>query len=271
MDYINELELKSLILRIKNSRKKFNTVKTDKTITDNSKYNIITNRKIKKYISLYIKIKKLKSQTDKTKKVLNDLKNTIIRKSEVTCIDNRNYELFGIYIVEMVNKILTKPQFRNYSYYDDFLSDSVYKILKYIDNFDHKKISKITGQPVDSFSYISQTIHNAIIFIINKNKKYNNFISSQMMIEKIKFGFTNNLRLINNDSQEDTNDIMYTVSNDNIDDIISEICTNDKKSVITVFYYDLELEDINRLHSLKKQYKKLKIFEGASDEWRSIS
>lgn len=87
-----------------------------------------------------------------------------------------------------------------------------------------------------------------------------------MMIEKIKFGFTNNLRLINNDSQEDTNDIMYTVSNDNIDDIISEISSNDKKSVITVFYYDLELEDINRLHSLKKQYKKLKIFEGASDE-----
>lgn len=87
-----------------------------------------------------------------------------------------------------------------------------------------------------------------------------------MMIEKIKFGFTNNLRLINNDSQEDTNDIMYTVSNDNIDDIISEIKSNDKRSVITVFYYDLELEDINRLHSLKKQYKKLKIYEGASDE-----
>ena len=38
---------------------------------------------------------------------------------------------------------MTKGQFRGYSYQDDFVSDSVFKILKYLDNFDHKKISKI--------------------------------------------------------------------------------------------------------------------------------
>lgn len=266
MNYINELELKSLILRIKNARRRLNTVKTSKTISDNSKKSLMDNRKIKKYIEVFNKIKKIRSQTEKHKRTLEKIKTRVIEKSEKTSIDQKNYELFGVYIIEMVNHILTKPQFRNYSYYNDFLSDSEYKILRYIDNFDHKKTSKISGQSVDAFSYISQIIHNSIIFIITKNKRYNDFIESQIIAEKIKCGYTNNLNLLNYDNKTEATPIMYTINSDNYNDVINTIKENDKNAVITVFYYDLELEDINKLCTLRKQFKRMKVVEGLSDE-----
>ena len=49
-------------------------------------------------------------------------------------------------------------------------------------NFNHNLISKITGQSVNAFSYISQYVHNSILFIINTQKTESeaiqNFINS---------------------------------------------------------------------------------------------
>ena len=79
----------------------------------------------------------------------------------------------------MIKKILTKPQFSGYSFKDDFYSDASYKILKYIHNFDHTKTSKITGLHVNAFSYVSQIIHNSIIYIIGEHKKYNSRLQDE--------------------------------------------------------------------------------------------
>jgi L-rhamnose mutarotase len=263
MNYIDELELKSLIIRIKRSHIYYNTLKTSETIIIRDTKSIMDNRKIKKYIKWYIDIKRCSEPTSKHKKVLNDLKSMIIKKSEVTVIDKLNYELFGVYIAEMIDRILTKPQFRNYSYYDDFQSDSVFKILKYIDNFDHTKISKISNQPVNAFSYISQIIHNSIIFIINKNKKYNDFIASQMLSERIKFGASiGNTAILTHceNTKVQKEEAIFSLTDTNINSIIQDISSLDKSSEITVFYYDdNDLDDLKRIYDLRKTFKKLKV------------
>lgn len=183
-NYTNELELKSIIIRIQTARKLSKTERSSKTITVNSPKNIRDNRKINKYIKLLSSISK-KSETDKERFYAFKAKVTdfIIKKSENTPVDNLNYERFGSIIMEMVRHILTKPQFRGYTYYDDFMSDSVFKILKYLDNFDHTIISKRSGEPVKAFAYISQIITNSIIFIISKNKKEQDFIKQQLSIQ----------------------------------------------------------------------------------------
>lgn len=183
-NYTNELELKSIIIRIQTARKLSKTEGSSKTITVNSPKNIRDNRKINKYIKLLSSISK-KSETDKARfqSFKNKVTDFIIKKSEATPVDNLNYERFGSIIMEMVRHILTKPQFRGYTYYDDFMSDSVFKILKYLDNFDHTIISKRSGEPVKAFAYISQIITNSIIFIISKNKKEQDFIKQQLSIQ----------------------------------------------------------------------------------------
>lgn len=160
-NYTSELELKTLIIRLNNKHK----------------YSTEYNAKINKYVKLFEKLDTIKykkqEQTTKKSKLRKKIKARAIALAEKTSIDRRSYELFGKIIILMINRILTRQQFYSYTYKDDFYSDSVYKILKYIHNFDHKLISKRTGEAVNSFAYVSQIIHNSIIFIIKKNNKIN--------------------------------------------------------------------------------------------------
>lgn len=180
-NYTSELELKSLLIRIKNTKQD----KGDKRL----------NRRINKYIKLHTHIKSVKykrpKDTKKRNRIKNLLKERIIRDSVLTCIDDSSYERFGVVILLMIKNILTKPNFSGYTYVDDFYSDAVYKILKYLHNFDHTMISQRTGQPVNSFAYISQYIHNSIIYIINTKKKENDNMKKRVEMENL----THNLQL----------------------------------------------------------------------------
>lgn len=165
-NYTSEMELKSLLIRVKN--KNFN-----KDIEDTKH-----NKRINKYIILFNKLndKKYKDSEITTRK--NDIKKRIkykiIKLSEVTKVDDKSYNRFGEIILLMIKKILTKPQFSGYTYRDDFYSDAIHKILKYLHNFDHTLISEISGTEVNAFAYISQIIHNSVLYIINtKNKELN--------------------------------------------------------------------------------------------------
>ena len=82
------------------------------------------------------------------------------------------YNDFGKIILLMIKNILKQPKFSGYTYADDFYSDAVHKIIKYLHNFEYTKISRTTGTEVNAFAYISQIIHNSIIhIIIQKNKQ----------------------------------------------------------------------------------------------------
>lgn len=171
VNYVNELFLKSLCIRVKN-----------KAIGEGTPDR---NRRIDQLVQTYVRLLDKKYQDPvltRKKNILKEkLKKRIIKLSELTCSDDNTYNQFASTVLLMIKHILTKPQFSNYTFKDEFYSDATYKIVKYIYNFNHKKVSKITGKPVNSFSYITQIIHNSIIFVINQHKK-----QQSLCIDKVR-------------------------------------------------------------------------------------
>lgn len=178
-NYTSNLEVTSLLIRIQNLRNMQETL--DDLDFDNS---VETNKIINKYILWHTRI------SDKTygagspmnvkkRKLLDTLKSKIISMSEQSAADKHSYDRFGAIVLLMIKKILTKSQFSGYSYKDDFYSDATYKILKYLGNFDHTMISKRSGEPVNAFAYLTQIIHNSIIFIIGSKKKEQEHVQQQ--------------------------------------------------------------------------------------------
>ena len=102
----------------------------------------------------------------------------IIEKSFETAIDDYSHEVFGSIVILMIRKILTKPNFSGYTWTEDFISDSCYRVFKYLHNFEPSKISKISGQSVNAFAYVSQIIHNSIVAIIKQKQKEQKDIDS---------------------------------------------------------------------------------------------
>lgn len=161
-NYTSELELKSLLIRIKNDRYEL------------GKYDL--NERINARIKLHTTLGELDLSPDISpeRNVLRRrIYQNIVKLSEQTRVDYDSYERFGEIILLMIQKILTRPNFSGYSYRHDFYSDAVYKVIKYLHNFDHNLISKRSGLPVNAFAYISQYIHNSVIYIIGKHKKEN--------------------------------------------------------------------------------------------------
>ena len=263
-NYTNELELKSIIIRIQTARKLNKTNGSNKTITVDSKKNISENRKINKYIQWASNIQKKNfKDTLKVKRVQNHIKEIVIKKSEVTPIDYKNYERFGAIIMEMVKHILTKPQFRGYTYFDDFMSDSVFKILKYLDNFDHTIISKRSGEPVKAFAYISQIIQNSIIYIISKNKKEQDFIKQQLSIQLNNDNLLEQWEVKTPKLQEKEIHIKAKNVIKRIYDLLEENkeYLKDKNNILVVKckdYNDLDIDDLSGIESIKKVYKNFK-------------
>lgn len=105
---------------------------------------------------------------------------------------------FGEMILLLLNNIVTKSNFAGYSWRDEFFGDATEKILKYIHNFDATKTSKITGQPVKAFAYLTQIITMSFLYIINKHKSE---------VELMK----NNIPLLESSSKMD--DILRTLKN----------------------------------------------------------
>ena len=185
-DYTSELELKSLLIRLQLRNK----LKLD-DISEIASKDHCNNRKINRYIKLFIKLKNCEFEkqvtNQKVSRIRKELKELIVKLSEKTPISDESYERFGEIILLMIKSILTKHQFSGYSYKDDFYSDSIHKILKYMKNFNHKLISKRTGLEVNAFAYISQIIHNSVIYIIKQNKKAQDDIKGIIFLE-INYG-----------------------------------------------------------------------------------
>ena len=174
-NYTSELELSSLLIREKNKKVNKN-FSTDK------------NAQINKYIKTHAKLSAIKyrpnsEEVQKKIALRNRLRHKVIELSEITNIDSVSHERFGEIILLMIKHILTKPNFSGYTYITEFYSDAIYKILKYLHNFDHTLISERSGIRVNAFAYISQIIHNSVVFIIKKKKKEVINIEKQVSLE----------------------------------------------------------------------------------------
>jgi len=174
-DYTSELELKTLIIRVNNKTKNIGTTKE--------------NNRIDKYVRFFTAINNTKYSKQKTiqkrNKLKTKIKNKVVELSLLTQCSESVYDRFGTVLLLMIQNILKKPQYSGYSYKDEFYSDAVLKIIKYLHNFDHTKTSKRTNQPVNAFAYISQIIFHSIWYIILKKKKENNNLKQYQQQQQI--------------------------------------------------------------------------------------
>lgn len=175
-NYVNEIELKALLIRAKNRANKLGTTKW--------------NSRIKQAVDLYVKTDKLR-QTARILAFRKAAKDHIIWMCEQTAATEKEMNRLSSIIDIMVDRILTKPQFSGYTYVDEFHSDVQFKVFKYIDNFDHRKISKRSGDYVNAFAYITQIIHNSIIYVISTNKKAQDRIKAEYRSQRIQFAIEN--------------------------------------------------------------------------------
>lgn len=257
-NYTNELELKSLLIRIKN--RQYNEKIQD---SEYEEFSTKLNNKINKYILLYIKLKKIKydnkTKASKLTKLRKQLKERIVSYSEITAIDSSSYERFGIIILLMIKNILRRPQFSGYTYKDDFYSDAVYKILKYLHNFNHKLISKITHQPVNAFSYISQYIHNSVIYIIKTKKKENDRLKKQVNFENLSHNMQlKTMEMVKNDNDKIIpEENIFEVVLDECDSLVNELIklepvikTVDRLNLYYPSDYTINIDEYNQLKPL---------------------
>lgn len=165
-NYTSSLELSSLLIRIKNTR-------IEGSFVNSVEHNQAINKAIKLHSLMNSKKYKNPDHARARTVLRNKLRDKITNDSELVLIDEGSYERFGEVILLMIKRILTKPQFSGYTYKDDFYSDAVYKIIKYLHNYNHRLISERTNQPVNAFAYISQYIHNSVLYIINRKKVEN--------------------------------------------------------------------------------------------------
>lgn len=83
----------------------------------------------------------------------------------------RDPNIFGEMISLMADKILTRPQFSNYTFKEEMKSLGIEYVLKYSYRFDPYRISDISNQYVSAFSYISTIIFSGILQTINSFNK----------------------------------------------------------------------------------------------------
>jgi hypothetical protein len=249
-NYTSELELKSLLIRIKN--KKLQIILDEKL-----------NTRINKYIKWHTKISSNRYESSsKRRAILHKLKDAIVRDSEISAIDNTSYERFGEIILLMIKNILKKPQFSGYTYRNDFYSDAVYKILKYLHNFNHKLISKRTNQQINAFAYISQIIHNSILFIINYKKKESDLLKRQVEIANLDHNLQLKYFQFINDREYDEPEVrkietvhLKEIKTNLVHELLQLSETIDKVDRLDLYYpsdYRISLSEYDELKNLLK-------------------
>ena len=73
-------------------------------------------------------------------------------------------EYIGECLLKIANRLSTKPNFINYTYRDEMISDGIENCINYIDNFNPEKSN-------NPFAYFTQIIYYAFLRRIQKEKK----------------------------------------------------------------------------------------------------
>jgi hypothetical protein len=132
-----------------------------------------------------------KQGLQKEKKILRDKIRDLSSKTYV----QRDPNIFGEMIMLIIDNIIKTPRFNGYTFVNEMKSLATEHILKYTWKFDPYRQSKISGQYVSAFAYISTIVFNACVATINSQKKEQ---------EKIKEDFRETQKMFHNDPKKST-------------------------------------------------------------------
>lgn len=246
MEYVNEDELKSALIRINNG---LANIHSENDLKRLSKY-----------------IKKVKNKKLKNQKLKRSLRMYIVKISERNGIDKKTFEHFGEMIMLVIKNMLKKPNFSGYTYRDEFYSDTSYKILKYIKNFNHRLISKRSGQSVSAFAYISQIVKNSLIFIIDQKKTESEKVKNLVSLEN-----SEKVEIYNESTFEFKSNKILEVQINEIPDTLLIIMekylekTTEEISFIYPKEYKISLNEYEKIKQLNTKYNRNIIIKRRSD------
>jgi len=242
INYLSEPSLNSELILVNNAKK----------LKENPK--LFNDKYLDKIMQLrkeYGKLDNLEDTkgTQKQKREIRDK----IRKLSIKTYINRDTDLFGEMILLLIDKMLTRPNFRYYSYKNEMKSLAVEYILKYTWRFDPNKQSKISGQYVSAFAYLSTIIFNAFVASINKYEKENkkikeDFLETQKLFhldhKESKYGYG----LIEEEYSSPEKEVIFNHIDSNLFDLILKISLDTKN--IQVYYpdmYKISLDEYNKI------------------------
>jgi hypothetical protein len=175
------------------------------------KEEVLNIQKTQKIRSLLVDYNNLKqyARYKREKQELRNIKREIIALYRVGANPEYSTNKFGGMIMLLLQRIASKSNFSGYSWREEFYGDATEKIFKYLHNFNPDLISKISGEPVKAFAYLTQIATMSFLSIINK---YNdelacvkNFIPMMEFNEKIDKGL-----LYSKSDIEEDNTINYS-------------------------------------------------------------
>jgi hypothetical protein len=214
------------------------------------KEEVLNIQKTQKIRSLLVDYNNLKqyARYKREKQELRNIKREIIALYRVGANPEYSTNKFGGMIMLLLQRIASKSNFSGYSWREEFYGDATEKIFKYLHNFNPDLISKISGEPVKAFAYLTQIATMSFLSIINK---YNdelacvkNFIPMMEFNEKIDKG----LLYSKSDIEEDN-----TITNLKaliVDDKYKSIL--ETKLLAKVKREEILNKDVSELHILSK-------------------
>ncbi len=96
--------------------------------------------------------------------VIIDYKNRVAEAKKNNFDKPQIPDYVGLCILQIANRLSTKPNFINYSYREEMISDGIENCISYFDNFDPAKSD-------NPFAYFTQIIYFAFLRRIQKEKK----------------------------------------------------------------------------------------------------
>lgn len=149
-------------------------------------------------------------------------------------------EYIGECVLLIANRLSTKPNFINYPFREEMVSDGIENCICYIDNFDPFKST-------NPFAYFTQIIYFAFLRRIQKEKKQL-YVKHKLLENSLLF---NDLITQSNNDDKDITSSLIDLTNDNMFDFIKSFedgldeqkkkrKNNSKKGIDTFIEDDIE-------------------------------
>jgi len=166
----------------------------------------------------------------------------------------RDPNIFGEMILIIINNILTRPNFSRYSYKNEMKSLAIEHILKYTWRFAPYKQSKISGQYVSAFTYISTISFNAFVATINsQNKEAKKSKEEFLETQKFKYSTIRSSNIIPDHSEIEKKVRLVNIENRLIDEI--KKIPLDQKDILVEYpkNYRIDMNEYKELTEFSKE------------------
>jgi len=178
------------------------------------------------------------------------LRDNIRDLSSKTYIE-RDGNIFGEMIMNIMDRLLTRPNFVNYNYKNEMKSLATEHILKYTWKFDPYQQSKISGQYVSAFTYITTIAFNAFVATINKFNKDQDKVKEDYLETQKMFHFDHKQSTYGEDFSTPKKEVIFNNLKSEPYSLLSNIkkITLDEKD-IQVYYPDkylIKIDEFNRI------------------------